>query len=749
MKKLWIYFAVVMVVSFAVLGYYGVEIYREAPPIPTKVVNSNGETIFTKQDIQEGQQIWQSIGGQELGSIWGHGAYTAPDWNADWIHREATYLLDGWSEKEFHRSYDDLDTEQQAALKSRLTKQIRKNTYNSDTDQIVLSLQREDAVNSNVTYYSKLFSDDPDLSHLREQYAMKENTLSGHEKLFKLGAFFFWTSWACTTDRPNQNITYTNNWPAEELIGNKPSGSLLLWTGFSVIMLLAGIGVLAFYHAKKQEDEIDEAHLPAEDPLMGINSTPSMRATLKYFWIVNFLILFQVVMGVVTAHYGVEGQGLYGIPLAKFLPYSITRTWHVQIAIFWIATSWLATGLYIAPAVSGYEPKYQRLGVNFLFISLLIIVVGSLIGQLLGVMQQLGLTTNFWFGHQGLEYVDLGRFWQIYLFVGLILWLILMLRALMPALKRNHSDKNLLLLFIISAVAIALFYGAGLTWGQHTHLSVIEYFRWWVVHLWVEGFFEVFATVVIAFLFVRMKIINIKVATFTAISSATIFLVGGIIGTFHHLYFTGTPTAVLALGSTFSALEVVPLVFMGYEGFHNYRVMKATTWTINYKWPIYFFISVSFWNLVGAGIFGFMINPPIALYYIQGLNTTSVHAHTALFGVYGMLGIGLMLFVVKGLSRPQQWKQGLIRFAFWSLNIGLILMVLLSVLPVGLAQTVASVDKGLWYARSAEFHHLDYILVFKWLRFIGDTIFAVGTIVLAYFVIGLKFGWSYEKSDKS
>jgi nitric oxide reductase subunit B len=743
-KKLWLYFILITTVSFTVLGYYGMEIFREAPPIPKTVVDNNNNILFTKNDIQDGQRVWQSIGGQELGSIWGHGAYVAPDWNADWIHRESIYILNAWGNKDYSKDFDKLNVEQQAALQARLKKEIRTNTFDESTGQLAVSETRKKAIMSNVIYYSKLFSDDKEFAELRDNYAMRENTLSDKKKLHQLNAFFFWTSWACVTERPGNDITYTNNWPGEKLVGNEPSGALMLWTGISIMMLLLGIGLLAFYHAKNKEVELTEEHLPTIDPLMGQNATPSMKATLKYFWTVSLLIITQVILGVITAHYSVEGQAFYGIPLAEILPYTVSRTWHVQIAIFWIATSWLATGLYIAPAVSGIEPKYQKLGVNFLFISLLLIVVGSLVGQLLGVFQHLGLTANFWFGHQGLEYVDLGRFWQIYLFVGLILWLILMVRALMPALKKDTADKNLLILFIISSAAIALFYGAGLTWGQHTHLAIIEYFRWWVVHLWVEGFFEVFATVVIAFLFVRMKILNIAIATKATIASATIFLSGGIIGTFHHLYFTGTPTAVLALGATFSALEVVPLVFMGYEAIHNYRVSKATEWTQNYKWPIYFFISVSFWNLLGAGIFGFMINPPIALYYMQGLNTTAVHAHTALFGVYGMLGIGLMLFVLKGLSAQNPWKENVIKFSFWSLNIGLLLMVLISVLPVGLAQTIASVDHGMWYARSAEFNQQDYIVTFKWLRFVGDTIFAVGSVTLTYFIFGLKFGWSLE-----
>lgn len=515
-----------------------------------------------------------------------------------------------------------------------------------------------------------------------------------------------------------------------------------MWTGFSVILLIAGIGLLAFYYASHRDEGIDPELLPATDPLLGLEPTPSMQATLKYFWVVVGLIVVQVMLGGVAAHYGVEGSGFYGFDLSSLLPYSIARTWHVQLAIFWIATSWLATGLFIGPAVSGHEPRYQRLGVNVLFGALLVIVVGSMAGQWMGIMQKLGLVENFWFGHQGYEYVDLGRFWQIFLFAGLFIWLFLMVRAILPAFRQNTENRALLGMFLVSSAAIALFYGAGLMWGRQTNLALAEYWRWWVVHLWVEGFFEVFATVVIAFLFVRLGLLKAGLATAAVLFSTNVFLLGGIIGTFHHLYFTGTPTAVLALGATFSALEVVPLVLLGFEAYHNYRLSRATRWLSAYRWPIYCFIAVAFWNLVGAGVFGFLINPPIALYYMQGLNTTPVHGHTALFGVYGMLGIGLMLFVLKGLAARNVWHDRVIRFAFWAINIGLALMVLLSVLPIGLAQTVASVQEGLWYARSADFLQQPWLQTVRWLRVIGDTLFAIGVLALAWFVAGLKGGWS-------
>jgi nitric oxide reductase subunit B len=454
--------------------------------------------------------------------------------------------------------------------------------------------------------------------------------------------------------------------------------------------------------------------------------------------VVAALILAQITLGVVTAHYGVEGDGFYGIPLSRWLPYSVARTWHVQLGLFWIATAWLASGLFIGPLVSGIEPKGQKLGVDVLFFALLVIVVGSLAGQWLSIQNFLTDTVSFYLGHQGYEYVDLGRVWQIGLFIGLVLWVVLMFRAAWPAFRTPGEHRHLLALFLVASTAIGLFYAAGLAWGQHTHLSLVEYWRWWVVHLWVEGFFEVFATTSIAFFFTRLGLVGPRLAAQAALLSATIYLSGGIIGTCHHLYFSGTPTVALAWGSVFSALEVVPLVLVAYGALDDLALSRATPWVRRYRWPIYFFVAVAFWNMVGAGLFGFMINPPIALYYMQGLNTTPVHGHAALFGVYGMLGIGLMLVSLRALVPDLPWREGWLRFAFWSMNIGLFAMCVLSLLPVGLLQTWASVEHGYWYARSGEFLGTPLMQYLRWMRVPGDTLFAVGALALVIFVAMIR-----------
>src|SRR5690606_6430648 len=239
------------------------------------------------------------------------------------------------------------------------------------------------------------------------------------------------------------------------------------------------------------------------------------------------------------------------------------------------------------------------------------------------------------------------------------------------------------------------------------------------------------------FLFTRLGLLQVRSATVAVLFATIIFMAGGVLGTLHHLYFTGTPTAVIGLGASFSALEVVPLAYVGFEAWHNYKLGKATPWMARYKWPIIFFLAVSFWNLVGAGLFGFLVNPPLSLYYMQGLNLTATHGHTALFGVYGMLGIGLMLFCLRGIKAEVVWNEKLLKAAFWTLNIGLAGMAAFTLLPLGILQLAAVLKHGYWYARSAEFMQQPIVDMLVWMRVPADTLFSVGALMLAWFVLRL------------
>ncbi|WP_372883209.1 nitric-oxide reductase large subunit [Psychromonas sp.] len=728
----------VLIASFTVLLSIGSDIYREKPPIPTAYVSGSGEIIFSENDIEQGQLVWRSMGGQQLGSVWGHGSYVAPDWTADWLHREALAWLEITAQQRYQQPFTALNDELQAGLELALRNDIRHNsvvTRANGITEVSLSDTRIKAINQVADHYLSLFGSDPALAHLREQYAMKEGTIPSLDHREKLNAFLFWGAWAAITERPNENYTYTNNWPFDPQLGNTPTSSNVVWSILSIVTLIAGIGGLVWHHAAGKHEALPE---PAEqDPLFFTKATKSQKAVGKYFVTAIALFLLQILLGGITAHYAVEGQNFYGIPLSEILPYSVTRTWHTQLAVFWIATAWLGTGLYIAPALSGHEPKFQRIGVNILWVALLIVVLGSMTGEWLGVQQYFDLDMNFLFGHQGYEYIDLGRVWQILLLVGLLIWLVLVTAAIRPALNKQGEMTPVIWVLYASCIAIGLFYGAGLFMGKHTNLAIAEYWRWWVVHLWVEGFFETFATAVIALMLVRLGLIRARNANAAVLFTTVVFLTGGLIGTLHHLYFTGAPTSVIAWGAIFSALEVVPLALIGFEAIESYRMRGAAPWMIRYKWAIMFFVATAFWNLVGAGVLGFLINPPISLYFIQGLNTTATHAHAAFMGVYGMLGIGLMLFCLRGLTGNLEWNNQYLKGAFWTLNIGLAGMVFMSLLPVGLTQFFAVLENGYWYGRSPEVIHSPLVETLVWMRVPGDIVFALGGMLLGLFLFDL------------
>ncbi|HSQ04191.1 MAG TPA: nitric-oxide reductase large subunit, partial [Burkholderiales bacterium] len=362
-RKLWRSLAVVCLLSFAVLGWVGREIYLTAPPIPEQVISETGDVLFSRGQVQRGQGAWLSAGGQQLGTVWGHGSYVAPDWSADWLHREALALREHLAEQRYGVPIEHLSIGQKAELDAAVKGEMRRNRYDATTGTITVSAERAKAIRTVAAHYEGLFGDDSALDRLREQYAMMPGSLRNSEDLHALPAFFFWSAWAAATDRPGEaNVSYTSNWPHEPLVGNSPTTGNGIWSIVSIILLIAGIAAMVWFHEARKED-IDPTP-PKADPLFSLTPTPSMRATKKYFFVVIGLLLAQVFMGAISAHYAVEGQSFFGIPLAQILPFTVSRTIHTQFGVLWIATAWLATGLYISPVLSGHEPRLQKLGVD-------------------------------------------------------------------------------------------------------------------------------------------------------------------------------------------------------------------------------------------------------------------------------------------------------------------------------------------------------------------------------------------------
>jgi len=737
---------IVMIVGFSILIGLTVSAYRDAPPVPDRVMGPTGQVIFTGDDIRSGQQIFLKYGLMENGSVLGHGAYLGPDFSAAYLHDLGQVTAEAIALQRYGQSYESMDVPGQAAVQSEVALMLKQNRYDAQTSVLTYTQPEVDTFQAQQTVWADYFSKPGNDAGLQAKL------ISNPEEIRQLTAFFAWAAWFSVAERPGHSYSYTNNFPYDPLVGNQPTSDAVLWSALSLITLLGGtagvlfaFGRFDFLGWKGKREHIHPQMLP------GGEMTASQKGTIKYFLIVAVLLLLQGLCGALIAHYRADPNSFYGLDLSGLLPSNIVRTWHVQLAIFWIATAYVAGALFIGPAVGGKEPRKQALWVNILFAALVVVVAGSLLGEYLGVNNWLG-NLWFWIGDQGWEYLDLGRAWQILLAVGLVVWLALLIRAIAPA-RKNGERKEIASLFMYAAVGIPLFYLPAMFYSSTTNYTVVDTWRFWIIHLWVEGFFELFATVMVAIIFYLLGMVSHKTAARVIYLDAILYMASGIVGTGHHWYWNGQTNITMALAAMFSALEVVPLTLLTLDAWDFIKLTRGKCdicgqeISIPHKWTFYFLMAVGFWNFVGAGVFGFLINTPIVSYYEVGTMLTPNHGHAALMGVFGMLALALMVFAIRQVLPEDQWKrvEKYIKVSFWGLNIGLALMVVLSLFPGGVLQFRDVLVNGYWHARSSAYLDTSLARLIEWVRLPGDLVFGIVGVLPMVLAIGMTYWYTRKK----
>jgi len=736
---------VTIIFSFSVLLLGGFYIFKSMAPRPDRVVSEDGQTLFTRDQIIGGQAIYEKYGLMDYGSVLGHGSYLGPDYTAESLHVYINAMHQYYAKKKFHKDFADLTNGEQADIKDTVIHEIRKNRYDEQTKTLTLTNAQTYGYKKVVDYYVEEFTSDKEMSGLPNHYIkdtlMKDGDIAyvgNGPQLKQMANFFFWSAWLSSTNRPGETYSYTNNWPYDAEAGNTMTYASALWSGISVALLVLAVGIILYYY-KRYELEMQEAY--TKFPTLKVENfevTPSQRKTAKYFLVVSLLFLVQSGLGGLLAHYYADGNSFFGLNLVSIFPFNIVKGWHLQLAIFWIATAWLAMGIYVAPQVSGKEPKKQGLLVDILFWALVVLVGGSIVGEWFGAKDLLG---NFWWliGHYGWEYIELGKVWQIILVIGMIVWLLIVTRGIVGALKKEKQEKEtggLIHMLFYSSIAIPAFYFAAFFINPDTHITYADYWRWWIVHLWVEGIFEVFAVIIIGFLMVTMGLVT-KKSTERALMFQIIILLGsGVIGIGHHYYWQGTPEAWIGLGAVFSAIEVVPLTLLILEAYSQRKMMKDGGREFPYTGSFWFLISTAIWNLLGAGVLGFLINTPLISYFEHGSNLTAAHGHGAMMGVYGMFSIAIILYAMRNLVLPEVWGakkfDKLAKISCILLNVGLAGMIIITLLPVGFIQLAKAYTDGFWAARQMSFYHESLVHLLLWLRMIPDTIFILGIFPLIW-----------------
>ena len=641
----WILLAVA-VLTFAIFGWTTDLTYKEAPPFPNRFDSADGTLLMSAADIQAGKAGFQKADLMDYGSLYGMGSYFGEDYTAANLVRLAALTEANIAKAKAGKALSDLSAEDQASVRAAMRVELQ----GIDLSKPVATVP--DPIAAAITTLRgeiarSLLGHDFAKGWTRA-YSLDEQSAA------QTADFLIYSSLTTVARRPGLAWSWTQNWPYEPLVGNTPTASTFEWTWISFCFTFFAFGAVLFIYERYLNDP-DQAPM---DPVLAKFAalTASQRRIGKYFLVVAVVLLLQILVGSIMAHYYTDRASFYGIPVDRFLPFNFVRDVHIQSAIVWIGLSWIAAGLFLAPAISGGEPRGQGFLVDALFWVTLLIVVGALAGNYLGIMGYIQQGW-FWFGNQGLSYIELGRAWQIGFFAGLAIWSLLVFRALWPtraklaAATRQFWTGRIRLEHLLwaSTVNIALLYVFGMIplTGIEKSFTITDFWRWWVVHLWVEQSFEFFAAAISAYLLMAVGLVSRQLAERSVYLELILIFLGGVLGTGHHLYWAGGPGMWVPLGSMFSFIEVLPLVLLIIEAIQHRRLIKAHG-EFKYGLAYTYIIGAAFWNFVGAGVFGGgTLNAPLVNYYEHGTFLTLNHAHTALFGAFGLLGIGLIYFCLR------------------------------------------------------------------------------------------------------
>lgn len=730
---------IISVVGVSIIGY---QTYFDAPP-EASFKSESGELIFEKADINRGQNVFHKYALMEYGSYFGDGAQRGPDYTAEALNLTAKFMTE-YLTIQFEETYNRMPNKNElVALQEETKQELKVNRYNEDGDFVEMTKSQVYAYNKVKEYYVDIFT------HKNKGLKYPNNGfIENIEEVKSLSSFFFWGAWVCVVERPGSDYSYTHNWPYDPDAGNTPTSPVIIWSVLGMLGFVLGCGIVLYFIGQYNQlpnkfFKGTNKDLLTLDKIYTYTPTDTQKAIFKFFAVAALLFLLQVISGKVTINDFVDFFSYIGIHISGKIPVNISRSWHIMLSLYCISTCWIASSIFILPLLSKVEVKGQLKLINLIFVLLVVLVAGSLLGMVIG---PLGLLGEWWheLGHQGWEFVDFGKFYQVLLMVVFILWAVVIYRGLKSELKKK-GNWTLPRWIIYSVIGIPVLFISGFVATPETNFVIADFWRWMVIHMWVEAFFEVFITIIVSYLLVLMGLVS-KQAAIRVVYFATILFLGtGLLGISHNFYWNAKPVATMALGSIFSTLQFIPLILLTVEAwkFKNMPTMAVgdvdkKDLNANFAFPgvFLFLVAVNFWNFFGAGVLGIIINLPILNYYEHGTYLTINHAHAALMGVYGNVSIAAMLFASKLIMKKDFWNPKLIKIIFWSINSGLMLMVILDLFPAGAIQLKAVLDNGLWFARSDAFIHGDTFTSLTWLRGIGGTIFFVGGVIpLSWFMV--------------
>lgn len=709
-KGLYVSFWIIALFMVSALIYYTANLQKEVPPIPKVVKSVSGEVLYKYEDVVAGKGYFQQFDLMDWGTMLGMGAYMGPDFTTDFLHYRTEYLYDYYGMELYGKPNKDLTTVERGAVKERVKIDVKKQTSLLEGTTIYTDASAS-AFQKNKQYLTNLLVKG-------DKSRAFQGGIIRVEEAEKIAAFVDWSQLVATSLRPNTNRTWSNNWPPEPMLDQDvsfESHKISLWEFLILWTLTIVVAFLTYeYLFKKDPDD------KLEKPLVITSLFKSQAKLIKYIPIVAGLFFVQLIIGGYLAHLYTDPTQDFLIS-QKILPFNVLRSMYTQLAILWVAVGWLVGGLLIAPWVANKDHKFPWL-VDVLWVALLIVAVGSMIGLYLGATGQLR-ETWFWLGNEGRELINLGRVWDIGLVIGLVFWFILIISLIRKAATNNPIVSTI----IWAAFAIATLYMAGMMPVHKVmpNFTVDDYYRWWVIHLWVELTFELFAAGVIAFFTVSLGLITNKTAVRVMLFELFLIMLSGTLGVGHHYWWQGLDEYWIAIGGIFSALEPLPLALMVIEAMKNLREKNHTGEKFAFTVPFMWISGSAFLNWIGAGFFGMVINTPTISYYSHGTYLIMPHGHVALLGAFGYISLAFIYMAARtnSLAKNLVWNENLSKYGFIVLTTGALLFALPTYI-IGIEQTKIAHDLGYFYARLHS--AVEPLKNWMWFRLIPDSLMIIG-----------------------
>ncbi|MBK7360378.1 MAG: cbb3-type cytochrome c oxidase subunit I [Saprospiraceae bacterium] len=731
----------ILIISILGVGMIGLQTYIDAPPM-TGFKDATGTVVIDQNTIERGQEVFHKKALMEYGSFFGDGAQRGPDYTAEALHWITVYMNDFYIAEIKLKTGKEVDLYEVKQINEKVKVELKQNAFNKAENIVSLSSAQSYALQQLKKHYTDLFID----KNTGAGFPPK-NYITNREDVADLASFFFWGAWVCVTQRPGSSFSYTHNWPYDPLAGNTPTSPVILWSVLGLLAFVLACGIVLYFIGQYNQLPNKFFKPPKRDlftleRVAAFKPTATQKATFKFFFVAILLFFLQVSSGLFTINDFINWMSYIGIHITNDLPVTISRSWHLMLSLYWISTCWIASSIFILPILAKKEVPGQLRMINTLFVLLFILVGGSLLGMVLGPLGLMGKWW-YWLGHQGWEFVDFGKMYQVLLMGIFILWGVIVYRGIKPAFIAGQP-WNLPNWIMYSVIGIPLLFLSGFVAKPETNFVIADFWRWMVIHMWVEAFFEVFITVIVSYLMVLMGLVSRQAAIRVVYFATILFLGTGLLGISHNFYWNAKPVATMALGSVFSTLQFVPLILLTVEAWRFKNMPKIAVGDVDHKslqnfgFPevFKFLVAVNFWNFFGAGVLGIIINLPIMNYFEHGTYLTVNHAHAALMGVYGNISLAALLFASRLLIKSGRWNDKVVNFSFWSINAGLMLMVVLDLFPAGSIQFKAVVEQGLWFGRSHDFVDYGIFNSLTWMRGIGASVFFFGGVIpLTWFIV--------------